>query len=102
VRDGGREKQKAHDEPAEDGERTGLGVGGICDGGEEAGALGPVGWTGGVSKTKGRGKDMPGNSVSDVGERMKGGAVRAERSPETAAILAGVSTWSPVQKTRTP
>lgn len=29
----------------------------------------------------------PGNSVKEVGERMKGGAVREERSPEKEAIL---------------
>jgi hypothetical protein len=30
---------------------------------------------------------LPGNSVRDVGERMKGGAVREERSPENEAML---------------
>jgi len=29
----------------------------------------------------------PGNSVRDVGERMKGGAVSEERSPENEAML---------------
>ena len=29
----------------------------------------------------------PGNSVREMGERMKGGAVREERSPEKEAIL---------------
>lgn len=29
----------------------------------------------------------PGNSVRETGERMKGGAVREERSPEKDAIL---------------
>ena len=28
-----------------------------------------------------------GNSIREVRERIKGGAVRAERSPETAAML---------------
>jgi len=37
---------KAHDEPAEDSEGAGFCVGGIGDGGKEAGALGPVGWRG--------------------------------------------------------
>jgi hypothetical protein len=32
-------------------------------------------------------EDLPGNSVSDVGERMKGGAVSEERSPEKEAML---------------
>jgi len=42
-----------------------------------------------VSRKKGEGqrRDIPGNSVREVGERIKGGAVRAERSPETAAML---------------
>jgi len=31
--------------------------------------------------------------VRETGERMNGGAVRAERSPETAAMLEEVSTW---------
>jgi hypothetical protein len=31
--------------------------------------------------------DVPGNSVSEIGERMNGGAVNDERSPETLAIL---------------
>lgn len=30
---------------------------------------------------------LPGNSVSDVGERMKGGAVKEDKSPENEAIL---------------
>lgn len=30
---------------------------------------------------------VPGNSVSEMGERMKGGAVKDERSPEKDAIL---------------
>lgn len=30
---------------------------------------------------------LPGNSVSDVGERMKGGAVIEDKSPENEAIL---------------
>jgi hypothetical protein len=30
---------------------------------------------------------IPGNSVRDTGERMKGGAVREERSPEKEAML---------------
>jgi hypothetical protein len=29
----------------------------------------------------------PGNSVKETGERMNGGAVREERSPETEAML---------------
>ena len=31
--------------------------------------------------------DSPGNSVSEVGERMKGGAVKEDKSPENEAIL---------------
>lgn len=31
--------------------------------------------------------NIPGNSVREMGERMKGGAVREDRSPETEAIL---------------
>ena len=31
--------------------------------------------------------DLPGNSVRDVGERMKGGAVNEDKSPENEAIL---------------
>lgn len=34
-------------------------------------------------------KGLPGNSVRDVGERMKGGAVSEERSPEKEAMLRG-------------
>jgi len=30
---------------------------------------------------------LPGNSVSEVGERMKGGAVKEDKSPENDAIL---------------
>lgn len=30
---------------------------------------------------------VPGNSVSEIGERMNGGAVKEERSPENDAIL---------------
>ena len=30
---------------------------------------------------------LPGNSVSDVGERMNGGAVKEDKSPENDAIL---------------
>lgn len=30
---------------------------------------------------------MPGNSVKEVGDRIKGGAVKDERSPENEAIL---------------
>ena len=33
---------------------------------------------------------LPGNSVSEVGERMNGGAVKEDRSPENAAILINV------------
>ena len=32
-------------------------------------------------------RSVPGNSVSEMGERMKGGAVKDERSPENDAIL---------------
>lgn len=32
-------------------------------------------------------KHVPGNSVSDMGERMKGGAVKVERSPVNVVIL---------------
>jgi hypothetical protein len=34
-----------------------------------------------------QGLSIPGNSVRDTGERMKGGAVRDERSPENEAML---------------
>jgi hypothetical protein len=34
---------------------------------------------------------LPGNSVSEVGERMKGGAVSEERSPEKEAMLLKVN-----------
>ena len=30
---------------------------------------------------------VPGNSVNETGERMKGGAVREDKSPENEAIL---------------
>ena len=33
---------------------------------------------------------LPGNSVSEVGERMKGGAVKEDKSPENEAILIDV------------
>lgn len=32
-------------------------------------------------------RGAPGNSVRETGERMKGGAVREERSPEKFAML---------------
>jgi len=64
-------------------------MGGICNSGKEVGTLAPVGWADTVSRKKGEGqrRALPGNSVREVGERIKGGAVRAERSPETAAML---------------
>jgi hypothetical protein len=34
---------------------------------------------------------LPGNSVREVGERMKGGAVSEERSPEKEAMLKKVN-----------
>lgn len=42
-----------------------------------------------LSGEHGRGgtRGLPGNSVSEMGERMNGGAVSDERSPETDAIL---------------
>ena len=42
----------------------------------------------GVTRVHRRG-DAPGNSVSEMGERMKGGAVSDERSPDTDAMLWG-------------
>lgn len=33
---------------------------------------------------------LPGNSVSEVGDRMKGGAVKEDKSPENEAILINV------------
>jgi len=33
---------------------------------------------------------LPGNSVSEVGERIKGGAVKEDKSPENEAILINV------------
>lgn len=33
------------------------------------------------------GGSVPGNSVSEMGERMKGGAVNEDKSPEKDAIL---------------
>lgn len=39
---------------------------------------------------------MPGNSVKEVGDRIKGGAVKDERSPENEAIL---SDWMDIGAT---
>ena len=44
---------------------------------------------GGNRETK-RLSHLPGNSVSEVGERMNGGAVKEDRSPENEAILINV------------
>ena len=42
---------------------------------------------------KNKKKKIPGNSVREVGERIKGGAVREERSPETEAMLCVCVMW---------
>lgn len=39
-----------------------------------------------AAKRSGRSHQYAGNSVNDVGERMKGGAVKEERSPEKDAM----------------
>lgn len=39
------------------------------------------------TKAMTEGMNVPGNSVSDVGERINGGAVREDRSPVKVAIL---------------
>lgn len=40
-----------------------------------------------LEKVTTEGMNVPGNSVSDVGERINGGAVREDRSPVKVAIL---------------
>lgn len=40
-----------------------------------------------LEKVTTEGMNLPGNSVSDVGERINGGAVREDRSPVKVAIL---------------
>jgi hypothetical protein len=42
-----------------------------------------------IGKQKGP-SHLPGNSVSEVGERMNGGAVKEDKSPENEAILINV------------
>ena len=39
----------------------------------------------------------PGNSVREIGERIKGGAVKDERSPENEAILFNIHPHIPVE-----
>ena len=61
--------------------------------GEEIGQSEPTGPE--AQRTQKRGRTTapkgftysPGNSVSEVGERMKGGAVKEDKSPENEAIL---------------
>ena len=81
-----REREK-YNEPAENSQSAGLAVVCICDGSKEMRTLAPV-CCREVSRTiKKKKKKIPGNSVREVGERIKGGAVREERSPETEAML---------------
>ena len=42
--------------------------------------------------------DAPGNSVSEMGERMNGGAVRLDRSHETLAMLSAPSALTRAQE----
>jgi hypothetical protein len=44
--------------------------------------------------------DRPGNSVREVGDRMNGGAVREERSPENDAILKSARSQRPMGRLR--
>jgi len=76
-------------EPVEDGEGSGFAILGVCDGGEEFRALTPICCRGTQTRAPGNECrcDIPGNSVNEVGERMKGGAVKEERSPEKDAML---------------
>lgn len=65
----------------------------ICNIGEELWALAPVCYFTRTPLSESIGYaiicqgSVPGNSVSDMGERMNGGAVSDERSPDTDAIL---------------
>ena len=43
-------------------------------------------------------RHAPGNSVSEMGERMNGGAVRLDRSPETLAMLSAPSALARAQE----
>lgn len=95
-------KSCTYDEPSEDGECARLRVFGIGDSRKKIGAFTPVGCSG---HRDGNGRMMrasiemierrtiPGNSVKEVGERMKGGAVSEDRSPENEAMLISGEKW---------
>ena len=77
------------DEPFKDTSGAVFGCGALCYICEELWAFAPV-----CCKDRGMSDDdevidlgAPGNSVNETGERMNGGAVREERSPETEAML---------------
>lgn len=78
-----------HNKPFEDGDGAffiGLRVRNCC---KELWALTPVRFTTRVrtdTRTECR-SDAPGNSVREMGERMNGGAVKDDRSPDQDAIL---------------
>ena len=48
----------------------------------------------------GQAAHTPGNSVREIGERIKGGAVKDERSPENEAILFNIHPHIPVEYIR--
>lgn len=83
-----------HDEPLQHGDRAVLRRLPVCDRGEQLRPLAPVGCPPPRQDTclarggeRGRMRGVPGNSVSETGERMNGGAVMDDRSPENEAIL---------------
>lgn len=82
-------ERRTDDEPFEDGEGSVFASLGVCDGSEQIRALTPICCGGSQTRVPGNECqcDIPGNSVNEVGERMKGGAVKEERSPEKDAML---------------
>jgi hypothetical protein len=81
-------ERRADDEPVEEGEASIFAILGVCDSSEEFRALTPICCGGSQTRIPGSEYqcDIPGNSVNEVGERMKGGAVKGERSPKRDAI----------------
>ena len=81
--------RRTDDKPVKNGEGSVFAIFGVCDGSEEFRALTPICCGGSHMRIPANECqcDTPGNSVNEVGERMKGGAVKEERSPEKDAML---------------
>ena len=84
-----RPPHSAHDEPPQHRERAALRALRVRDRREQRGPLRPVRCAHTSARGPGRAgrRGSPGNSVSETGERMNGGAVIELRSPENDAIL---------------